>query len=97
MHLKQRRTLRLEIHGLCCLPYAHALCLGEALGQMNPGIFEKWRKYLQLKTSFYLAYAYAYCGEALLAEDKCGDAVRACREAEKCEHQADSCACVDKV
>jgi len=42
--------------------------------------FEKWRRYFQLKHRFYLAYAYAYLGEQLLAEDKCGEAIRACRE-----------------
>lgn len=46
----------------------------------DPTTFDKWRRYFQLKHKFYLAYAYAYLGESLLAEDKCGMAVRACKE-----------------
>lgn len=46
--------------------------------------FEKWHCYLQLKSQIYLAYAYAFLGESLLAEDKCGDAVRTCREGISC-------------
>lgn len=30
--------------------------------------FEKWVKYFQLKHKFYLAYAYAYLAEQMLAE-----------------------------
>lgn len=56
--------------------------------KFNPAIFEKWRKYFQLKNKFYLAYAYAYLGESLLAEDKCGQAVRACKEGIKCYQEA---------
>lgn len=49
------------------------------LEQFSPEVFEKWRCYLQLKQKLYEAYAYAYQGEILLAEDKCGNAVRVCR------------------
>ena len=59
--------------------------LDQSLANQNEEIFAKWRKYLQLKSQLYLSYAHAYCGEALLAEDKCGDAVRACREGITCE------------
>lgn len=52
---------------------------------MEQSIFGKWRAYLQLKNNFYLALAYAYLGESLLGEDKCGEAVKACREGLKCE------------
>ncbi|XP_013419651.1 BRO1 domain-containing protein BROX [Lingula anatina] len=43
----------------------------------------KWRKYLQLKRAFYMAYAYSYHGETLLAQDKCGEAIRCLRESVK--------------
>lgn len=42
--------------------------------------FEKWRLYFQLKNQFYLSYAYAYLSETLIAEDNCGQAIRACQE-----------------
>jgi hypothetical protein len=57
----------------------------KALTQADATIFGKWRKYLQLKHTFYLSYAYAYHGEALLGQDLCGEAVRACKEGLKCE------------
>ena len=38
-----------------------------------------------LKARFYAAYAYNYAGENLLAEDKCGEAIRALQESQKCE------------
>ncbi|KAG8193370.1 hypothetical protein JTE90_022998 [Oedothorax gibbosus] len=44
----------------------------------------KWKKYLELKSTFYLAYAYCYSGENLLSQEKCGDAIRALQESEKC-------------
>uniref|UniRef100_A0A914ZKY9 BRO1 domain-containing protein n=1 Tax=Parascaris univalens TaxID=6257 RepID=A0A914ZKY9_PARUN len=51
-----------------------------SLETLDDSIFGKWRHYLQLKAQFYLAYAYAFLGESLLAEDKCGEAIRACKE-----------------
>uniref|UniRef100_A0A7E4V6Q0 BRO1 domain-containing protein n=1 Tax=Panagrellus redivivus TaxID=6233 RepID=A0A7E4V6Q0_PANRE len=56
--------------------------------KFNPVLFDRWRSYFQLKHKFYLAYAYAYLGEALLAEDKCGLAVRCCKEGIKCYDEA---------
>ncbi|XGW04106.1 hypothetical protein V3C99_015337 [Haemonchus contortus] len=53
---------------------------GETLSSLKEEIFGRWRRYLQLKEHFYLAYAYAFLGESLLKEDKCGEAVRACKE-----------------
>ncbi|CAI4223654.1 unnamed protein product [Auanema sp. JU1783] len=50
------------------------------LANLNKDIFGRWRIYLQLKHHLYLSYAYAFLGESLLAEDKCGEAVRACQE-----------------
>ena len=40
-----------------------------------------------LKARFYAAYAYNYAGENLLAEDKCGEAIRALQESQKCESE----------
>ncbi|EPB79425.1 BRO1 domain-containing protein BROX-like family protein [Ancylostoma ceylanicum] len=53
---------------------------GEQLTSFKEEIFGRWRRYLQLKQHFYLAYGYAFLGEAFLKEDKCGEAVRACKE-----------------
>ncbi|VDL79871.1 unnamed protein product [Nippostrongylus brasiliensis] len=53
---------------------------GEQLSSFKEEIFGRWRRYLQLKQHLYLAYAYAFLGESLLKEDKCGEAVRACKE-----------------
>ncbi|KAK0413817.1 hypothetical protein QR680_007007 [Steinernema hermaphroditum] len=50
------------------------------LESLDESVFGRWRKYMQLKGRIYSAYAYAFLGESLLAEDKCGDAVRACQE-----------------
>lgn len=54
--------------------------LDKSLGKLDQSLFGKWRYYLQLKSQIYAAYAYAFLGENLLSQDKCGDAVRACRE-----------------
>lgn len=62
--------------------------LDNLLEKFNPTVFDKWRCYAQLKNKFYLAYAYCYLGESLLAEDKCGEAVRACKEGIKCYQDA---------
>ncbi|VDD95901.1 unnamed protein product [Enterobius vermicularis] len=56
----------------------------KSLERLDQNVFGKWRWYLQLKAQVYLAYAYAFFGESLLAEDKCGEAVRACREGLSC-------------
>lgn len=42
----------------------------------------KWRKYLQLKQAFYRSYAYCYHGETLLAQEKCGDAIKCLMESQ---------------
>ncbi|XP_011499257.1 PREDICTED: BRO1 domain-containing protein BROX-like [Ceratosolen solmsi marchali] len=44
----------------------------------------QWIKYLEFKSKFYQSYSYNYCGEHLLAMDKCGDAIRALKESELC-------------
>ncbi|CAN2387461.1 BRO1-like domain [Pristimantis euphronides] len=43
----------------------------------------KWRSYTQLKMCFYMAYAFCYHGQTLLASDKCGEAIRSLQESEK--------------
>ncbi|KAJ1357968.1 hypothetical protein KIN20_016248 [Parelaphostrongylus tenuis] len=53
---------------------------GEQVAPLKEEIFGRWRRYFQLKEHFYYAYAYAFLGESLLMEDKCGEAVRACKE-----------------
>ncbi|TKR88436.1 hypothetical protein L596_012683 [Steinernema carpocapsae] len=50
------------------------------LESLDESVFGRWRKYMQLKSRIHSAYAYAFLGESLLSEDKCGDAVRACEE-----------------
>ena len=46
------------------------------LHTLDQAKFGHWRAYFELKAQFYLAYAYNYNGESLLAEDKCGEAIR---------------------
>jgi len=50
--------------------------------------FGHWRAYFELKAQFYLAYAYNYLGESLLAEDKCGEAIRCLQESTQCYSKA---------
>ncbi|KAM8846900.1 BRO1 domain-containing protein BROX isoform 1-T1 [Synchiropus picturatus] len=59
------------------------------LHTLEPECSTKWRKYLQLKQHFYMAYAYCYHGQTLLASDKCGEAIRSLQEAEKCYSRAE--------
>ncbi|XP_063078770.1 BRO1 domain-containing protein BROX [Engraulis encrasicolus] len=59
------------------------------LNTLDPDYSSKWRKYLQLKQLFYMAYAYCYHGQTLLASDKCGEAIRSLQEAEKCYSRAE--------
>ncbi|XP_043283541.1 BRO1 domain-containing protein BROX-like [Venturia canescens] len=54
----------------------------------KPEITAQWISYLELKAAFYRAYAYNYCGEDLLAADKCGEAIRALQESENCLNKA---------
>uniref|UniRef100_A0A915HW28 BRO1 domain-containing protein n=1 Tax=Romanomermis culicivorax TaxID=13658 RepID=A0A915HW28_ROMCU len=55
----------------------------EALSSQDATIFDKWRKYLNLKSQFYLGYAYCYLAKGLLADDKCGEAIRSGKEGQK--------------
>uniref|UniRef100_A0A3B3C3Z4 BRO1 domain-containing protein BROX n=1 Tax=Oryzias melastigma TaxID=30732 RepID=A0A3B3C3Z4_ORYME len=58
------------------------------LNTLDPEYSSKWRKYLQLKQQFYMAYCYH--GQTLLASDKCGEAIRSLQEAEKCYSRAEA-------
>ncbi|XP_010083075.1 PREDICTED: BRO1 domain-containing protein BROX isoform X2 [Pterocles gutturalis] len=55
----------------------------QTLSSLDATYAGKWRKYLNLKTCFYMAYAYCYHGQTLLASDKCGEAIRSLQESEK--------------
>uniref|UniRef100_A0A0B8RYD7 BRO1 domain-containing protein BROX n=1 Tax=Philothamnus irregularis TaxID=1899461 RepID=A0A0B8RYD7_9SAUR len=55
----------------------------QMLSSLDPAYTMKWRKYLQLKSCFYMAYAFCYHGQTLLASDKCGESIRSLQEAEK--------------
>jgi hypothetical protein len=46
-------------------------------------VCEKWSRYLALKSKFYKAQAYCYFGQDLLAQDKCGDAIKCLEESRK--------------
>uniref|UniRef100_A0A8C3AJB7 BRO1 domain-containing protein BROX n=1 Tax=Cyclopterus lumpus TaxID=8103 RepID=A0A8C3AJB7_CYCLU len=59
------------------------------LNTLEPECSSKWRKYFQLKQHFYMAYAFCYHGQTLLASDKCGEAIRSLQEAEKCYSHAE--------
>ncbi|XP_062896635.1 BRO1 domain-containing protein BROX [Mobula hypostoma] len=61
-----------------------------SLTTLDPSYTAKWKKYLQLKNCFYLAYAYCYHGQTLLASDKCGEAIRSLQEAEKYYSKAET-------
>uniref|UniRef100_A0A0K0EIT9 BRO1 domain-containing protein n=1 Tax=Strongyloides stercoralis TaxID=6248 RepID=A0A0K0EIT9_STRER len=50
------------------------------LEKLPKQIFDKWRYYFKIKSEIYTIYAYAYLGELLLSQDKCGEAIKACKE-----------------
>jgi len=54
--------------------YTTADCSLKALAVDKVAV--KWQKYLQFKAEIYRAYAYNYHGETLLAQDKCGEAIK---------------------
>merc|ERR1719507_2135786 len=58
------------------------------LHTLDQAKFGHWRAYFELKAQFYLAYAYSYLGESLLAEDKCGEAIRCLQESKACYNKA---------
>jgi len=58
------------------------------LHTLDQKVFGHWKAYFELKSQFYLAYAYNYQGESLLAEDKCGDAIRCLQESQACYNKA---------
>uniref|UniRef100_A0A8C2HTX5 BRO1 domain-containing protein BROX n=1 Tax=Cyprinus carpio TaxID=7962 RepID=A0A8C2HTX5_CYPCA len=64
--------------------------LNHTLNTLDPECSSKWKKYLQLKQHFYMAYAHCYHGQTLLAGDKCGEAIRSLQEAEKFYSRAEA-------
>ncbi|XP_064600582.1 BRO1 domain-containing protein BROX-like [Liolophura sinensis] len=60
----------------------------DALASLDAKTVGKWKKYCALKADFYMSYAYSFHGEALLAEDKCGEAIRCLQESVKLYDQA---------
>ncbi|XP_025105423.1 LOW QUALITY PROTEIN: BRO1 domain-containing protein BROX-like [Pomacea canaliculata] len=60
-----------------------------ALSSLDEKVVGKWRKYFQLKSSLYLACAHSYNGETLLAQDKCGEAIRGLQEGVKMYEKAE--------
>ncbi|OWF50492.1 BRO1 domain-containing protein BROX-like [Mizuhopecten yessoensis] len=61
----------------------------DALNSLDDKVVLKWRKYCQLKCSFYTSYAHCYNGETLLAQDKCGEAIRGLQEGVKLYERAE--------
>ncbi|XP_060553070.1 BRO1 domain-containing protein BROX-like [Ruditapes philippinarum] len=60
----------------------------DALASLDDKIVGKWRKYFQLKSDFYIAHAHCYNAEGLLAQDKCGEAIRGLQEGITCYDKA---------
>lgn len=52
----------------------------DSLKSLEKDVVEKWSRYLALKARFYKSQAFCYFGEDLLANDKCGEAIK-CMEA----------------
>lgn len=55
----------------------------DSLSSLEKNVVEKWSRYLALKGRFYKAQAYCYFGEDLLAQDKCGEAIKCMEESQK--------------
>ncbi len=55
----------------------------DSLANLDKSVCEKWSRYLALKSKFYKAQAYCYFGQDLLAQDKCGDAIKCLQESLK--------------
>jgi len=62
------------------------------LHTLDEKLFGHWRAYFEMKAQFYMSYAYNYHGEALLALDKCGEAIRSLQESKECLSKAASMA-----
>jgi len=60
----------------------------DSLASLEQKSFGRWRAYLALKAKFYISYAYSYQGENLLAQDKCGEAIRSLQESKKSYQEA---------
>ena len=64
---------------------AFILIAADSLSTLDQKIFGHWRAYFNLKSKFYMSQAFNYQGEGLLAQDKCGEAIRSLKESEKCK------------
>ncbi|XP_038075599.1 BRO1 domain-containing protein BROX-like isoform X2 [Patiria miniata] len=64
----------------------------DAIKSLDEKLVMKWRKYFQFKSVFYQSYAHCYNGNALLAKDKGGEAVRSLKESMALFQKADSLA-----
>merc|ERR1711994_278557 len=57
----------------------------DSLSTLDQKVFGHWKAYFSLKSKFYMSQAFNYQGESLLAQDKCGEAIRSLQESEKCK------------
>ncbi|CAF0957061.1 unnamed protein product [Brachionus calyciflorus] len=55
----------------------------DGINGLEKAITEKWFRYLALKSQFYKAQAYCFQGQDLLAQDKCGDAIKCLEQSQK--------------
>lgn len=62
----------------------------DAIQSLDEKVVGKWRKYFQLKAAFYTSTAHSYNGEGLLAQDKCGEAIRGLQEGVKLYEKAET-------
>lgn len=59
------------------------LASAASLKSLDAKCFGKWLAYLHLKAEVYESYAYCYLGENLLAQEKCGESIKALEESER--------------
>ncbi|XP_067941535.1 BRO1 domain-containing protein BROX-like [Watersipora subatra] len=78
------------VAGLCSETSKMFKLAEENLKSLEPKEVGKWQKYLALKSDFYRSATFSYFGEHLLAQDKCGEAIRCLRESVKYFEQAGS-------
>ncbi|XP_069677510.1 BRO1 domain-containing protein BROX-like isoform X1 [Periplaneta americana] len=84
MELKHNPSLISALANETYKLFSDAARVLEPLGDVTA----QWIKYLRLKAAVYQAYAYCFCGENLLSQDKCGEAIRALQESKTCYNSA---------
>lgn len=62
----------------------------DSLKTLDPSVFKKWATYLKMKSVFYEANAYCFFGQEVLAEEKCGEAIRIMRHAKALYEQSET-------